>query len=361
MYYIEDKKLWAEYITVDGVRKRITSKDKKELKQRIADYNERVKNGEQFSVVADLWETAHAKKVEATTGSSYTAHVRRAKEFFGTQPVNLITPAQVQAFLDDLGRQGYAHDTVHRARVILNQIFNFAITMPGATLRNNPVTATKTPRGLTKTRREPPTESQLLVVDASTEMGLFACFLLYTGLRRGELLALQWSDIDRDARQISVKDVVQYSTNTGHIKDRPKTEAGIRKIPIPDKLYDVLPTDKRKGYIFGGCKPLSASQFRARWLAWCKEHGLAESEIRTFNGRNGKTYKHTVFLPKVTPHQFRHQYATMLFEAGVDELDAKVVMGHSSITVTKDIYTHIKERTLKSAVADKLNEHLKKQ
>ena len=359
MYYIEDKKLWADYIVIDSKRTRITAKTKAALKQKMSEYEEKQKHGEPFEIVAEKWEENHAAKIEATTGAAYTAHVRRAKEFFAGQPVNDITPAQIQAFIDGLGRQGFARDTVHRSRVVLNQIFNYAITMPGSTLRYNPVTAVKLPQGLAKTRREPPTEDQLILVNPETTMGLFCCFLMYTGMRRGEMLALRWENIDMEEKEITVCDVVQYSDNQGHIKDHPKTDAGIRKIPIPDELYNVLPKDKRKGFVFGTCKPLSASQFRKLWLDWCKANGLAESEIRTFKGKNKKTYKHAAWLPKVTPHQFRHQYATMLFRAGVDEMDTKNVMGHSSIVVTRDIYTHIQEREKESAVASKLNEYLR--
>ena len=359
MYYIKEKELWADYIVIDNKRTRITAKTKSALKQKKIEYEEKQKHGEPFDIVAEKWEEDHAGKIEATTGSAYTAHVRRAKDFFAGQPVNDITPAQIQAFIDGLGRQGYARDTVHRARVILNQIFNYAITMPGSTLRYNPVTAVKLPHGLVKTRREPPKEDQLILVNPETTMGLFCCFLMYTGMRRGEMLALRWENIDMEAKEITVCDVVQYSDNQGHIKNHPKTDAGIRKIPIPEKLYSVLPTDKRTGFVFGTCKPLSASRFRKLWLDWCKQNGLAESDTRTFKGKNGKTYKHEVWLPKITPHQFRHKYATMLFKAGVDELDTKNVMGHSSIVVTRDIYQHIEEREKESSVAAKLNEYLK--
>ncbi len=359
MFQRKSDNLWVEVVKVDGKDKRITAKSKTDLKQKLVALEMKQEHGELFETVADLWEEAHAKNIEATTGNAYTAHVKRAKDFFTGQHINDITPAQIQAHIDDLGRQGYARDTVHRARVILNQIFNYAITLPGSTLRINPVTAVKIPRGLSKTRREPPTQEQLVKVNPDTEIGLFCCFLLYTGMRRGEMLALKWENIDMEAREITVCDVVQYSDNQGHIKDHPKTEAGIRKIPIPEKLYNVLPTDKRTGFVFGTCKPLSASQFRKLWLDWCKQNGLAESDIRTFKGKNGKTYKHEVWMPKVTPHQFRHQYATDLYHAGVDELDTKNLMGHSSIVVTRDIYQHIKERDKKNEAAEKLNDYYK--
>lgn len=355
MFQRESDGLWMEYVYVDGKRKRISAKTKNDLLRKIRE--DQIARDKQwlFENIADNWETAHAKTIEATTGSAYTPHVTRAKDFFAGQYVDDITPDKAQAFINSLAKQAYARDTVQRAKSVLNQIFNYAITLPGSPIRYNPVTAVKIPRGLSHTRREPPTEEQIIKINPDTEMGLFACFLLYTGMRRGELLALRWENIDLENKWIDINSAMQYDTNSGHVKDRAKTEAGNRGIPIIDKLLAVLPTDKHSGFVFGGCKPLSATQIRKRWLAWCKENGLAEAKIERFQGKNGRTYTHTVWKAKVTPHQFRHQYATYLFEAGVDELDTKNTMGHASIVVTRDIYQHIRERKKKNNVADKLN------
>ena len=115
-------------------------------------------------------------------------------------------------------------------------------------------------------------------------MGLFAFFLLYTGLRRGELLALKWEDIDFENHVINVRQAVTYGGNQPKIKT-PKTQAGNRKVALLDVLEAELkktPVQSQKGYVFGGEKPLTASQMRVRWLDWCKEVGLAEADINRF-------------------------------------------------------------------------------
>ena len=362
MFYNEKKGLWQDYIRVDGKRKRISAKKKADLNRKRDEYRTTQEHGELFSTVADAWEKKHSETIEPTTAAAYTAHVNRAKQFFEGEYVNDITPAEVQAFIDELASMGYARDTVHRARTVLNKIFNYAITMPGSMLRINPVTAVQTPRGLSHTRREPPTEEQLIKVNPSTEMGLFACFLLYTGLRRGELLALQWNDISFENRTITINKVIQFSGNVGTVKDMTKTAAGMRVVPLLDELHDILlPIREKRGYIFGGEQPLTAGQINRKWVEWCKEVGLAEKKEYSHTAANKHTYTQTKWKPLVTPHQFRHQYATMLFEAGVDDLDTKTTMGHSSIVVTRDIYQHIQERDKESQVAQKMNDFIKQQ
>ena len=357
MFYNKAKDLWQEYIDVDGERRRISSKSKAGLTKKLLEYGNKKEHGELFETVADLWAEKHEEKIELTTSSSYKPHVTRAKEFFSGEHVNDITPAECQAYIDELVNRGYARDTVSRARHILTKIFNFAITLPGSTLRDNPVSAVETPRGLHHTRREPPTEDQLVKINPESEMGLFACFLLYTGLRRGEMLALKWEDIDFKEKTINICRVVQYDDNNGHIKDKTKTAAGMRVVPLPEELLSILPKGKKHGYIFGGEKWLPLMTFYRNWVAWCSEVGLAEKIETKHTGSNNHTYTKTKWKPLVTPHQFRHQYATMLYHAGVDELDTKNIMGHSSIVVTRDIYQHISERDKESNAASKINDY----
>lgn len=358
MFQRKSDGLWVEEITVDGKRKRITAKSKSALNKKLRDQNIFSERGPLFSEVADKWEIEHSTSIEETTAGSYAAHIRRAKEFFEGDYINDITPSQCQAYIDDLVAKDYARDTVHRAKNVLEQIFSYAITLPGSTIRYNPVEAVKQPRGLKHRRREPPTKDQLVKVSADSEMGLFACFLLYTGLRRGELLALLWKDIDFDNKVIHVSKRAQYGANKATVKEGAKTDAGVRDVPLIDALDELLPRGG-EGYVFGGDKPLTHTMFQKRWLSWCREVGLAEAEEIQIIGKNGRRYTRTKWKAQVTPHQFRHQFATMLYRADVSELDAKSTMGHSSIVITHDIYTHIMERDRKSEVTGKLNTYLR--
>ena len=351
---------WCERVPVKKGSKKtrlITAKTKPELNKKLKDINTYFEHGRTFTESAQAWEDAHASTIESKTMQSYRPHVKRATAHFEHEYISDITPDEIQAYIDYLAKLRLARDTIHRALNVMNMIFNYEIVQPDACIRFNPCVAVKLPKNLPKKRREPPTEEQLVKVTPDTQMGLFAYFLLFTGLRRGELLALQWQDIDFENHVIHVRQVATYSSNQAEVKKRAKTSAGIRDVALLDVLEDVLPRSQ-KGYVFGSEKPLTATQFRKQWISWCRSVGLAESKTTTFKGKNGHTYSHTEWKPLVTPHQFRHEYASMLEDAGIGEFEAKNQLGHSSITVTKDIYTHLRERKAGKNVADKLNAYI---
>ena len=351
--------MWVEYVTLaPGKRKAFYGKTNAAVKKKMAEFSAEKDAGGRFWAAADAWDLYHATQTTYNANKVYAAPLKRAKEHFGNRYLKDLTADEVQAWIRMLANQGYARRTVQLHLDMLRMIMDYAITRPGSGLVYNPCAAVRLPSGLPQTRRLPPTDEQLALVtpDAESEMGLFAFFLLYTGLRRGELLALRWEDIDRQAKTISVTKSVYYEGNQPLIKT-PKTEAGNRVVDLLDILDEVLPEGKT-GYVFGGEKPLTKIQFRKQWIKFCREVGLAE-EIKTERtGANGHVYTSTTYKPTVTPHQFRHAYASMLDDAGIDETSAKTILGHSSVVVTKDIYTHLREQKRKR-IGGTLNEYLK--
>jgi integrase len=304
-----------------------------------------------------MWQEYHSQKVQYKAAEVYRAPLRRAQEHFGDTLAKDITPAQINAFIVSIADRGYAKRTVQVHLNMLNMIFDFAIVQPGSPVTINPCTAVRIPSGLSQKRRLPPSDEQLTKITPDAEFGLFAFFLMYTGLRRGELLALRWEDIDRENKLIYVNKSLSYENNKPVIKST-KTEAGNRVVDLLDVLDAVLPHETT-GYVFGGDEPLTNIMFRKRWEAFCRDVGLAEKIEESHTAANKHVYTTTTWKPLVTPHQFRHAYASMLDDAGIDESTAKVLLGHSSIVVTKDIYTHLREAK-KSRAGTALNEYLKK-
>ena len=360
MYQRKSDGRWAESIPLgNGKSKVLYGKTKAELKKKLIAYQGEIEAKSTFTEVADAWAAYHCERVTYNAHNTvYLAPLKRAKSYFGSKPVTDITPFEVDAFINFIADQGFAKRTVQVHRNMLNMIFNYAIVESRYGLKYNPCASVAVPKGLKKTRREPPTDEQLAVItpDTSNEMGLFAYFLLYTGLRRGELLALKWEDIDRKSKKIYVHEEVYYINNNPHIK-QPKTDAGIREITLLDILDAVLPPNKT-GYVLGGDKPLTKSAFRKRWLAFCREIGLAECEEHPHEGANGREYIQRTWKPMITPHQFRHAFASMLDDAGISETGAKNLLGHSSIVVTKDIYTHLRSKKQK-IIGDQINAYIK--
>ena len=356
MFYSESKQCWIERVTLkSGKKKEITAKTQNALAKKLVAFNEDQLHGRTFAECADGWERTLEDKLEDTTVNAYTPHVKRATDFFAGKFIKDITPDEVQAYVDYLADCGFAKDTVRRGLVVLNKIFKWAITQPDAIIRFNPCGCVEIRRGLKQTQREPPEPEQIEKITPDTEMGLFAYFLLCTGLRPCELLALRWDDIDRDNMRIRVCKSATYGTGHAVVKDRTKTKAGMREVPLLDALNSALPKTG-KGYIFGGDRPYDKQKFYREWTKWCASIGLADEIKETHYGPNKHPYTKTIYKARITPYQFRHEYASLLEDLGVSEFDAQHIMGHSSIVITKDKYTKFRAKKNKNLdAATKLN------
>jgi len=314
-----------------GKRHAICDRDPERLFNRLKEKERNISPPVTFEAAADAWEEKHWERIGSKTAETYVAPLRRVKAQFSEMSASEVTAQEVQAFLVDLGRQGFSRRSVQMHRDIINMIFNNAIVE--GHLSFNPCSAVSLPRNLPVKKRELPDDAAIEAVKKGGDQpfGLFALVCLYAGLRRGEALALRYDDIDRPRGCIRVTRAVEFVGNNPHIK-APKTEAGYRTVPLLEPLAKSLPKSGT-GLIFcredGGL--LTKTQYRKRWLRYCESIGF-----------------------EITAHQLRHGYATILYEAGVADKDAQELLGHSSIAVTRDVYTHIRSAH-RAETAERLN------
>lgn len=350
---------WQEQIKLPGMDKPkyFYGKTQKEVKKKIAEWNVEQASSCLFERCADAWDLWHSEKVSYNAAEAYRTALQRAKEHFSGRSLDSIGADEIDAYIQFLAGRGYSRRTVQQYRDMLNMIFNYGIVHRMAS--TNPVQAVRIPAGLPKGRRDIPTDDQLQKVrdGINIDFGLFAYMLLYTGLRRGELLGLRWEDIDRQSKVIHVRRSVYFAGNTPQIK-APKTEAGRRDVVLLDAMAAALPP-AGKGYIFGGENPLTKSSLRKRWAMWARQAGLAVGHPVEVEGKDGKKKVKMEWEVQITPHQLRHAFATILFDAGVDVKDAQEILGHASIQVTRDIYTHIRQER-RTETASKINSYLEK-
>jgi integrase len=255
----------------------------------------------------------------------------------------------VNAYVQTLGRS-FASGTVSNSLSVVSIIFRWAIFNNLA--KTNPADQVDVPAGLRKSKRPAATPEQVAIIKANTtDFGLVANLLLYTGLRLGEACALTYADIDRYAKTIRVNKQVIWEGNRPQLQTT-KTANGIRTIVIPEPLFAILPQGKPCTYIVGNdTEPITRNAFHCRWLHWCKDMDMVHDKPVT---RDGKPT--TIHEADVTPHQLRHNYATILWEAGVPPEVAQKLMGHSDIHTTQQIYLEIRGDHLSDA-ADILNRH----
>lgn len=327
LYTLRSDGRYMAYYGTGKNRKPIYDRDPEKLYNKLLELERpKVKT---FKEVAEQWHAEHAEKVTFNASAIYNASIKELVELWGNEPIDSITPAMIQSLLNQMAKQSFARRTVQVRLNALNQIYDKAIIEGLVSV--NPCNGVRMPSGLTTTKRELPAEEELEMVKGcyNKPFGLFAYFMLYTGLRRGELLALKWEDIDFKNKLIHVNRAMYWEVNQPVIKDT-KTVKSNRTIPLLKPLEEKL-TNKGKGYIFG--LP-TQTVFRRKWSKYQYEAWV------TF-----------------TPHQLRHAFATICFDAGLDEKDAQQILGHSSIQITKDIYTHIREQR-RQQTADKLNSYV---
>lgn len=335
--------------------------DRKRLELKVRQFRVDQTRGRRFSEIRESWEREHFRDLAHNTWVCYAPALKRAAENFDSLSVKIIRPLDIDRTVRLMAAQGYAHQTCKVYLSALRQIFDYAVLH--GDLDVNPCESIRLPRGLPKTRRLPPDDAliQTIIDHVDDEFGLYLYFLLYTGLRRGEALAIDIrKDLDFDNRLIHVRRAVYFTGDLPHLKET-KTEAGVRDVLMLDKLYEkLLPLRGKQGYLFGGARLMTLKSFNKMFDRYALASGLAYAEkVTRTRKRRGKTeeYTKTYVRHLVTSHQLRHAYATMLFEADVDVKDAQQLLGHSKEDVTRDTYTHIRNRR-KTQTAEKLNSFL---
>ena len=179
--------------------------------------------------------------------------------------------------------------------------------------------------------------------------------LLYSGLRRGEIAALIWKDIDFENRIISVNKAVVFKNNQPIIRP-PKAKSSIREVPILDALKDVLENYKKE-YIQ---KYGTDIQEKAVFVNSLGNPHTESSIIKFWNRFQREYNEYYNSDAKFGMHQFRHTFCTMLYNSGVDIKTAQAVLGHADVSITLSVYTHLGENQKKHSI-DKLNAYINKE
>ncbi|MDR1440285.1 MAG: site-specific integrase [Clostridiales bacterium] len=251
----------------------------------------------------------------------------------------------LQGLVNGLAEKGLTR-TVEIVAMTLRQIFEAALDnglVPKNPARKLEVPAFRAPKKKAMDGRE---ISLYLNGRLTAKQRAYVMAGIYAGLRKGELLALQRGDLDFGKCEISVTKSVVFDKGRPVQKPYPKSDASVRKVPMPPLLREALLAQLELCgglYLFpardGG--PMSQTGQRRMW------EGVQGKANLAAGGRNGK--EPIVAVREVTSHIMRHTYATLLYYAGVDVKQAQAWLGHASIQMTLDIYTHLDEKGTKEA------------
>lgn len=188
--------------------------------------------------------------------------------------------------------------------------------------------------------------------------------LLGTGCRVGEVIGLRWKDVNLKERTISVNHSVSYYVRDGHSGfgvSLPKTEAGVRTVPMMDRVHDVLAEEYKRQKVYGFCtyelEGLSGFIFFNRNGVLHNPHCINKAIERVYSCYNvkevldaKKEHREPVIIPHFSCHHMRHTFCSRLCE---NETNVKViqdVMGHANIETTLDIYAEVNYSKKKEAI-----------
>lgn len=308
-----------------------------------------------FEELASLWLENYKTTVKASTFENVRAKVEKmTEEHFKELKLKKITVAYCQRVVIELSKTYVLYN--HYLSVI-NRIFKYAVLMD--ILDSNPFDKVIKPKSRQTQRKgnfltKEELKEFLKLAQTATLSYFFPLVHLmsYTGLRQGETLALKWSDIDFENKKITV-DKTAARIKEKQTLQTPKTKNSKRVISIDPTTLSILKSWKKdqikiyfkNGKHFEGDDNFIFTNERAEWVH-------IHNFIRYF-----KRFIADQKLKPITPHGLRHTHASLLFSAGVEPKNISDRLGHSTVQITLDLYTHITEEQ-RSDTVEKLLEYM---
>jgi integrase len=280
----------------------------------------------------------------AKTGERYAEIVRnQVLPAIGHMKLRELKPAHIQELYSHAkragrkdGKGGLSGRTVHHVHRVLTNAFNAGVKWQ--LLANNPVKAATPPRPETKEMVALSQQQSLLLLDVleNSPLRLPVFLALTTGMRRGELLGLKWSDIDWDRAIVTVRRSLKES-RCGLELQRPKTARSARTIALPPIALEVLRSHKA---VQAESRMRLGKTYHDQGFVLAEPDGALKRPDALSTNFAAFIRRHPE-MPKVRFHDLRHTHASLLLQAGEH---AKVVserLGHSSVAFTLDTYGHL--------------------
>lgn len=300
-----------------------------------------------FSELADEWFEQYKNTVrESTYVAQKLAYKKHIFPLFGNLKISRISIPYCQKQVN----HWYSYYKKYSNLIgLTSSVFKYALSL--RLIRSNPMDAVIRPKRKKRIDEErysaPYYEKEELLefleIAKKYPDPIYPIFriLAFTGLRKGELLALRWKDIDFEKRTLSVKQTLA-TCDKWEIKFQvPKTEKSLRTISIDSETLQVIKRWqlKQKEYFLKmGIKPTKNGE----QLLFVSEEN--KPLYLDYVNHNLKIIINENNLKRITPHGFRHTHCSLLFESGASLKEVQVRLGHTDIKTTMDIYTHVTKR-----------------
>lgn len=341
----------------------VKAKNSSEAKKKLAAFVTEIEAGEyvapshsKFGDFVEVWKKQANKKLSPKTVEMYTYLLKgRIIPAFSHLKIEDVSHTFINDYIESLEKEGLSTSTIQKHHNVLSGIFKLAVKHEK--VKKSPMNKVDKPQVRNKQGQVYNSDElkelyHLLSKEDNRQQVLLIKLALNTGLRKGEMLALQWDDIDFTTNTIHVRHSLSYTKQNGYVLKEPKTKGSIRTIGVSTKLMNEL-----KKHIYK--KKTDRMESEELWEGG-KYYFVFSSDLGKPIHQNvpsrwwNRFLKRTGFK-KIRFHDLRHTFATGLIDKGGNINKISKYMGHSSITTTMDIYGHyIKEDR---EIADMMDEN----
>lgn len=305
------------------------------------------------------------KELSDTTSVNYVKMWNNhAKEEIGNIKVIQLRSSHVKAFYAKMSRAGYSHSTIKLIHSLLYPALEMAVD--DDIIRKNPAR-----NALSGDYGEVAKEKEVLTLEQQEnlftfmgESGVYNAYvpmftvLLEVGLRCGELIGLTWDDVDMEKREVSVNHQLIYKDLGDGYRfhaSTPKTDAGIRRIPLSQKAYEAFAEQKKQNDMLGRCCTEEIDGYTdfiflaktGRPLMPAAVNSVIYNVIDAYNKEEvkkaKKEHRKAELLPKISVHNMRHTACTNMAGKGMNVKVLQYIMGHAHCDITMDVYNHISD------------------
>lgn len=340
-----DKRYVANYTRRDGTRAMRTFVELKDAKQWLSDTIHDDSHGAVFVSEGmtvnewfEQWQEQRGKLVRANTIRNYRErYLADVKPVLGRMRMMDVKPIHCQKVLNDMATAGYAEGTIKQT--LLTMVTMFYAAYENDIIRKSPVTKSgvKMPP---VAERKPidffTIEEEKRFIEVAKDYSYYEQFrlILETGLRTGELIGLEWKNVDLENRIIKVEKTLEFRYSTQEWRwGPPKTRHGIREVPLTKTAYELLRGIKERGGYAGDNTP---DEFKD--LVFINRTGYP-TKNSTYDAALQKRCEQAG-VKRLSMHDLRHTMATRFCENSTNYKFLSRMLGHSSIKITVDTYVH---------------------